>query len=220
MCSNFDRLIKDKQIQKELKAQGYPAGYDDKFSAEDYANLKQEDIKITGNILIVKKEETKPVLSIMKWGISWNPRMPIFNSRIETIREQARWKSILMKGRCLIPATAFYEYRPLDSDTPDSKAYKKEHKIKKKTKFGITIPGCKFFFIGAIYVWDKTAFCCSMITTKNHPELGKIPHHRSPYLIEPQNAQEFLEADPLYLLDSIDVYDKTKTLDIKQVTEY
>lgn len=220
MCSNYERFIKDKEIQKEMKSNGYPLGYDDKFTPDDYQNLKQQDIKITSNVLIVRKDEEKPLLSIMKWGISWNPKIPIFNSRIETIREQPRWKSIFMKSRCLIPATSFYEFRPLENDTPEAKQYKKENKIKKKSKFSIEMPNHKFFFIGAIYVWEKDVFACSMITTNNHPDLAKIPHHRSPYLIEPKDAKEYLEADPVFLLDNIDIYDKTKHLEIKQATEY
>lgn len=220
MCSNFDRFVSAKAIEKKMKDADYPISYDNKYKKEDYAELKQEDIKITSNVLIVKCEEKRPVFSIMKWGITWNPKMPIFNSRIETIRDQARWKNIFKNNRCLIPATSFFEFRPLESDTPESKLYKKEHKIKKKSKYGITMPTLKFFFIGGIYIWDKEVFCCSMVTTKNHPALAKIPHHRSPYLIEPESSKEFLEADPEFLLDSIDVYDIKKPLEVKQVTEY
>ena len=59
-----------------------------------------------------------------------------------------------------------------------------------------------------------------MITTPPHKDLQKIPHHRSPYIMLLDEAIEFLEADPAYLLDKISPLDSTKKLEITQVSEF
>ena len=159
-------------------------------------------------ILAINLKDTKPIMTIMKWAINWNPKMPIYNSRVETIRDQPRWKSIFNKSRCLIPATSFYEYRPFENDPPDVTKLKKENKVKRKTKFNIAVKGEEFFFIGGIYVWNKDMNYCSMITTPPHKDLQIIPHHRSPYIILIDEALEFLEGDPAYLLDNIKLFDE------------
>ncbi len=217
MCTNFERDASGKLIIKKMKEEKYPVSYDDEFTDEDYDNLKCNDIRITTDILTLKLIDKEPKLTIMNWSINWNPKMLIYNSRIETIRETPRWKTIFKNGRVLIPATMFYEYRPPENDPPEAKAFKKENKIKKKSKFGITIPGQDFFFIGGIYIWNKDMNYCSMITTPPHKDLSKIPHHRCPYLLEYSEAMEFLEADPDYLLDKVDTYPKNRKLEIKQV---
>lgn len=168
----------------------------------------------------MKLNSGKPEFSIMEWSINWNPKMPIYNSRIETIKSEKRWTIIFKNGRCLIPATSFFEYRPFENDPPDTAVYKKLNKIKKKSKFGISIPGEPFFMIGGIYVIIKDKEFCSMITTPPHRDMKKIPHHRMPYLMTYKESIEFLQADADYLLDNINHYPDDKELEIKQASAY
>ncbi|MCC6864808.1 MAG: SOS response-associated peptidase family protein [Ignavibacteria bacterium] len=220
MCTNYDRYITDKEIKKKMKSLKYPLKNDDEFTDEDYKNLKEGDLRLTSPIMSIKLNGIAPVISIMKWSINWNPKMPIYNSRIETIREQSRWKTIFSKSRCLIPATSFYEYRPFENDPPDVVKIKKEKKIKRKTKFRISVKGEKFFFIGGIFVWNKDFNYCSMITTPPHKDLKKIPHHRCPLIILSEDAKEYLEGDAGYLIDSIKSFTNSRELDISQSSDY
>ncbi|KXK44186.1 MAG: hypothetical protein UZ05_CHB002002696 [Chlorobi bacterium OLB5] len=220
MCTNYDRYITDKEIKKKMKALKYPVKNDDDFTDEDLENLKQKDIRLTSDILSINLKDSGPVMTIMKWAINWNPKMPIYNSRIETIREQARWKSIFSKSRCLVPATGFYEYRPFENDPPDIVKLKKENKIKRKTKFSISVKDEKFFFIGGIFVWNKDANYCSMVTTPPHKDLKKIPHHRCPLIILPEEAKDYLEGDAAFLLDNIKEFDSRRSLLIEQASDY
>ena len=220
MCTNYDRYITDKEIKKKMKSLKYPVKNDDEFTDEDYDDLKEGDIRLTSDIMSIKIKDAEPVMTIMKWAINWNPKMPIYNSRIETIREQARWKSIFSKSRCLIPATGFYEYRPFENDPPDIVKLKKEKKIKRKTKFSIAVDDEKFFFIGGIFVWNKDFNYCSMITTPPHKDLRQIPHHRCPLIILPEEAKDYLEGDSAFLLDNIKEFDSRRSLVIKQSSEY
>lgn len=220
MCTNYDRYITDKEIKKKMKALKYPVKNDDDFTDEDLENLKQKDIRLTSDILSINLKDSGPVMTIMKWAINWNPKMPIYNSRIETIREQARWKSIFSKSRCLVPATGFYEYRPFENDPPDIVKLKKENKVKRKTKFSISVKDEKFFFIGGIFVWNKDANYCSMVTTPPHKDLKKIPHHRCPLIILPEESKDYLEGDAAFLLDNIKEFDSRRSLLIEQASDY
>jgi putative SOS response-associated peptidase YedK len=156
MCTNYDNKTSQKDIQNFFKKLQINIGYDERYSSEQYKNLKQDNIRITTDILTVKLIEEKPTFSIMNWSINWNPKMPIYNSRIETIKGEKRWTTIFKNGRCLIPATMFYEYRPFENDPPEAVKFKKENKIKKKSRFGITIPDMPFFMIGGIYILIRT----------------------------------------------------------------
>jgi putative SOS response-associated peptidase YedK len=221
MCTNFERIIEARRIKQFLAGKpGVELKVDDNFSTEDYRNLNRENIRITENILAVSIIRGDPAFTIMNWSINWNARQPIYNSRIETIREEPRWTKIFNESRCLIPATAFFEYRPFENDSPETKQLKKEKKIKRKTKFGISIPGQEFFFIGGIYVWNGNMNYCSMITTPAHKDLQIIPHHRSPYMLNSEQAMEYLQGSPDYLLDNISAYPKEMNLEVKQVSEY
>lgn len=220
MCTNYDRYITDKEIKKKMKTLKYPFKNDDDFTDEDIESLKKKDIRLTSDILSIIIKDSVPVMTIMKWAINWNPKMPIYNSRIETICEQARWKSIFSKSRCLVPATGFYEYRPFENDPPDVVKIKKENKVKRKTKFSISVKDEEFFFIGGIFVWNKDANYCSMVTTPPHKDLKKIPHHRCPLIILPEEAKDYLEGDASFLLDNIKEFDSRRSLLIEQASEY
>jgi putative SOS response-associated peptidase YedK len=220
MCTNYNNNISQKDIQKFFKKLKTNIDYDNEYSEDEYQNLKQDNIRMTNNILSIKLIDNKPNFTIMGWSINWNPKMPIYNSRIETIRSEKRWTTIFNAGRCLVPATMFYEYRPFENDPAQAVAYKKEHKIKKKSRFGIEIPDVPFFMMGGIYVFNNDKNYCSIITTEPHKDMKQIPHHRCPYIMNAEESLEFLHGEPQYLLDNIQHYSNEKSLEIKQVSEY
>ncbi len=58
------------------------------------------------------------VLSMVRWGLvpSWAESTAIgdklINARAETITEKAAYKRAFARRRCIVPADAFYEWRP------------------------------------------------------------------------------------------------------------
>lgn len=44
------------------------------------------------------------------WGTTLASRGPTFNARLETLGEKATWKAPLARRRCVVPATAYYEW--------------------------------------------------------------------------------------------------------------
>ncbi|MFZ1288457.1 MAG: SOS response-associated peptidase family protein [Melioribacteraceae bacterium] len=77
---------------------------------------KQENIAPTNSILTLTKEDSDIVADTNKWRIKFAADSPlIFNSRIETISSKPFWKMLFGRNRCLIPMSAFYEWKKVDT---------------------------------------------------------------------------------------------------------
>lgn len=72
-------------------------------------------------ICIAKNKSIKPVLA--EWGIpKWDGKGIIINARAESINYKAMFKDLNKTNRCLIPASAFFEWK---KDSMNIKAKKK-----------------------------------------------------------------------------------------------
>jgi putative SOS response-associated peptidase YedK len=220
MCVNVDRFIKDKEIKKKMRNIGQEIEYDNKIDKKRFAELK-ENIRLTNDILVILNEGNKPKFSIMKWGIMFSPVSPIiFNSRIETIRDEKRWKTIFSNQRCIVPVTGFIEYRKLENDPPDIKEYKKQNKIKNKTQIRISLEEEDFFFIPAIFVTLKDGNNYnSLITTEPNNTMRSIPYHRMCAIAKPADALDLLFNEPDWCIDKIKPFSDKEKMKTEQVTD-
>jgi len=221
MCVNVDRFIKDKEIKKKMRNIGHEIDYDNRFDKAKYSSLK-ENIRLTNDVLVVINDDNKPKFSIMKWGIKFSDNSPlIFNSRIETIRDEKRWKTIFMKQRCIVPVTGFIEYRKLENDPLDVKEYKKQNKIKNKTQIRIYLKDEEFFFIPAIYVTLKDgANYNSLITTEPNMAMKTIPYHRMCAISKPSEALDLLFNEPDWCIEKIKPFSDKEKMVTEQITEF
>jgi putative SOS response-associated peptidase YedK len=144
-------------------------------------DLKQINIAPNDDILVIQKKEKEFELRDFSWGIKFpGEKTPlIFNSRIETISEKPYWKNLFTKNRCLIPATAFYEWKTIDKT-------KIPHKISFKTM--------PLFFIAGIYVKINDGIFASMITTTPNSTIAKI-HNRMPVILNKDEGLRYLSLD-------------------------
>jgi len=220
MCVNVDRFIKDKDIKKKMRNIGHEIDYDNRFDKSKYSSLK-ENIRLTNDVLVVINEDNKPKFSIMKWGIKFSESSPlIFNSRIETIRDEKRWKSIFTKQRCIVPVTGFVEYRKLENDPPDVIKYKKENKIKNKTQIRISLEDEEFFFIPSIFITLKDGNNYnSLITTEPNKMMKSIPYHRMCAIAKPADALDLLFNETDWCIDKIKPFSDKEKMKLEQVTE-
>ena len=62
MCTNYDRYITDKDLQRKLKKMNAPLDIDDDITEEELEKLKQKDIRLTSDIMAIKIKEAKPVI--------------------------------------------------------------------------------------------------------------------------------------------------------------
>ena len=68
MCTNYDRYITDKDLQRKLKKMNAPLDIDDDITEEELEKLKQKDIRLNSDIMAIKnkKAENKPIIGVVK----------------------------------------------------------------------------------------------------------------------------------------------------------
>jgi|SRR5579884_1436059 len=140
-------------------------------------------------------------VELMRWGLipSWakDPAMgaKLINARAETIAEKASFRKPLRSGRCLIPATGFYEWRP----SPSGRG---------KVKYLFTrADGELFGFAGLCDTWRDPASgrpvrTYTIITTTPNAVVAPI-HDRMPVILRRDAEDIWLdpgEDDPHALL--------------------
>lgn len=111
MCGRFAQVIKYDRLKKLI----------------DELQIANRDVQIEINynvaptqaVAAVMPKAEGNILSFFRWGLipSWSAEVPKFqmiNIRSETILEKPTFKTGLIRRRCLIPITGFYEWRKLD----------------------------------------------------------------------------------------------------------
>lgn len=174
MCSRFENKETGESIFRKFEKD---------FQILNIApeNLKQINIAPSDDILVIQKSEKQLELKCFTWGIKFpGENAPlIFNSRIETISEKPYWKKLFKTSRCLIPATAFYEWQSLG-------------KVKIPQK--ISFESMPLFFLAGIYVKLEDRIFASMITTVPNSHIVKI-HNRMPVVLSRNEGIEFLNLE-------------------------
>jgi putative SOS response-associated peptidase YedK len=112
MCGRFAQVVKHDQLKKLI----------------DELNVRnnEEQIEINYNvaptqaIAAVMYKRDEHFLTFFRWGLipCWckepSQQYSMINVRAETILEKKTFKNALLRRRCLIPATGFYEWRKAD----------------------------------------------------------------------------------------------------------
>jgi len=136
---------------------------------------------------------TERQLRSMRWGLipSWatDPRVGsrMINARVETLSERPAYRNALLRRRCIVPATGYYEWwRQPDGTTIPQFLHRDEDVLS---------------FAGLYEIWrdatiDDLVWTFTLLTTKAPDELGHI-HDRSPVLIPVHLRSEWLDPHPL-----------------------
>ncbi|MDR0905301.1 MAG: SOS response-associated peptidase [Oscillospiraceae bacterium] len=111
----------------------------------------------------------------MKWGFpGFAPgKPPLINARSETIATTRTFRKSFFERKCLVPATAYYEWRPLPS--------------KKKDKYEFALADRKLIFMAGIYT-ENGEF--AILTRDATPEFRDI-HERMPVIIPRERHAEW-----------------------------
>jgi putative SOS response-associated peptidase YedK len=117
-----------------------------------------------------------------------------FNARSDSLQDKATFRGAWAKGqRCIIPASAFFEWPSKKLVAPDTK--RSEHEIKLTDQVIFSMAG----------IWDVNGVpgqeplkSCAIITTEANEAVGAIPHNRMPVILPPDKESEWLdpETDP------------------------
>lgn len=157
--------------------------YDDLMDLFNFEEVSEKNetgqfnIAPTQKIMAVMLQRERYSLVEMNWGIKFRDDTPlIFNSRLETIKEKPYWSGLFDKNRCIVPMTAFYEWKSEEG---------------RKVPYRIYLTDEKYFFVPAVYVQKNNEYYASLITTTPNSFIKKI-HHRMPVILRKDEAAEFL----------------------------
>ena len=136
---------------------------------------------------IIREDSGRRELLRMRWGLlpHWamtDQDMPQpFNATVEKVASSPMFKPAFQKRRCLIPASAFFEYGPGETG--------------KRTRYRFGLPGHEHFaFAGIFNVWHDTLHTATFVTTPATEWFSQF-HDRQPVTIIRHDYDRWL--DPL-----------------------
>ena len=149
-------------------------------SAEELAGYAPRwNIAPTMPILTVGKENT---LGVVRWGIAaGRGNRALFNARSETVHRLPGFRDAFQRGRCLIPASGFYEWRQ-QAGGGNSPVW--VHRA----------DGKPIAFAGIIRDDGRSEPAVAIITTEPNSLMAPV-HQRMPVILEPDDWRQWLNDD-------------------------
>lgn len=126
---------------------------------------------------------------VPRWAKSPTEHAPLINGRIESILEKPSFKDSVVRRRCVIPASGYYEWHVAADGT--------------KQPFYINAGSDGMFALAGLYEWwadptkaanDPGRWLLSATTLTKHtaPELAHI-HDRNPVLLSPSTFEAWID---------------------------
>lgn len=145
------------------------------------------DVRPTQHVLMLQPDR---VLTVAKWGLvpSWakDPRIgsKMINARAEGIKVKPSFKKPLRSQRCIIPASAFFEWKGQPG---------------RKVKYRIGRKDGDLFGFAGLYDTRRDPngdelTTCSIITTTPNSLVAPI-HNRMPVILLPEDEERWLDPD-------------------------
>jgi putative SOS response-associated peptidase YedK len=165
MCGRFAQAYDDKALKE-------------KFRLEDVSERIQPKFNMSPGMKVntILESGSKLKLSPMLWGFSELHGKPlpslIINSRIETLTGDSHLGQYLIKHRCVIPVTGFYEWSG-------------------KQPYFIRTSGNEIMCLAGVFTQGNGGSECSVVTTASEGILRKI-HHRMPLILDQKNCSLWL----------------------------
>lgn len=144
-------------------------------------------------------DDSSEDMDVMKWGLvpSWakdpNIGYKMINARSETVFEKPAWRSAIVRRRCLVPATGFYEWKR------DGTAKKQPYYIRlKRTEL--------FAFAGIWESWHEpdgsSLHSYSILTTSPNKEMSEL-HDRMPVILHKDEEDAWLHEDDRGFIEQV-----------------
>ena len=125
-------------------------------------------------------------LHLFKWGFPNYTKSSavIINARCETLNEKPTFRKLLATGRCLIPASGFYEWKAADG------------RAGKKDKYLIRASASNLMYFAGLYgsFSDRTGILSTrfvIITTGANRQMSSI-HNRMPVILDKPGAMAWI----------------------------
>lgn len=113
---------------------------------------------------------------LSRWGLSvdWDTK-PLINARAETLSQRAAFRRLLQRGRILVPASAWWEWRA-------------EADGRTRTKMRLYLPARPIFAFAGLS--DGQRFV--IVTTAAAPQIASV-HHRMPVVLPVESHAAWLD---------------------------
>ena len=134
------------------------------------------DIRPSEKALIIRKGVKGMEAADFSWGYPSKENGLVINARAETLHDKPMFSEDVMKRRCLIPASGFYEWD------------------KTKQKATVSVPGQEVVYFAGIYGIRSGEERFVIITRDSAGEMLRI-HERMPLIIPSQRLDEWLSDD-------------------------
>jgi len=151
------------------------------------------------DISVIVERSAERLLRVMSWGFhpSWASAAPSrpapINARAETLLERPLFRGAMARGRCIIPADGFYEWR----STPGRKT---------KQPVYIRRDDRALFGLAGLYSVGKDGKAsCAIITTEPNALVASI-HDRMPVILDTAAEARWLDStltEPASVLDCL-----------------
>lgn len=162
MCGRYQLDYNIDQLKMRFDAQNNYIGYG-----------ARKEVFPTETVAIITRRENSNVIEPAKWGLeNQYIKRPLINGRGETIYEKKTFKNLFLGSRCIIPATAFFEWK-LENN--------------KKVKFQIRPTDTEAFGMAGLYETridgnGNPYIRCIIITTEANEAMSEI-HERMPVIL-------------------------------------
>lgn len=171
MCGRYktnteQEIIEIRDILKEISI---------KLTSEDIKYLDKETTPGSKAPVITNKHELK----IIDWGFTkWDNKGLIFNAKSETVKTSNYFKQDFEYGKCIIPASSYFEWQKLDEKT--------------KQKYEFKLKENKILFIAGFTKIESDGKETYTIITKSAQKNISFIHDRMPLLLTKEEAINWL----------------------------
>lgn len=150
-----------------------------RFNVDNAPQFKsQYNIAPSQTLPVIISRLGKNQIQMMKWGLippwSKDGKGGIINARAESVEIKPVFKSLLKKGRCLVPATGFFEWK----ETSDG-----------KQPYYIHLKAQNYFSMAGLY--DEKTQSYVIITTHPNKLMATI-HQRMPVIFSTDQERDWL----------------------------
>ncbi len=151
-----------------------------------HEELENEIIRPTNQVPIAMLANKKLELHFSRWWLipSWfkgnmkDWKAATFNARIETAREKPAFREAWRNGRCLVPASSYFEFT---GDTSPKQAWE----IRPQTN-------TDFFWMAGLYTKWNGLITNTIVTRSPNPDIAQI-HDRQPAILTESETDIWLE---------------------------
>ena len=140
------------------------------------AKRYEGDIRPSERAMIIRKGSKGMEAADLSWGYPSGNAGLVINARAETLHEKPMFCDDVMKRRCLIPASGFYEWD------------------REKQKATVSVPEEELIYFAGIYSVRSGAERFVIVTRESAGEMIRI-HERMPLIIPGKSMEEWLSED-------------------------